>query len=58
MGSGKGRGVYSVPKNPTPVPKKGSMMNMSSSQQGEDASKVKMMAKKQMKEESNRGMPA
>lgn len=58
QGPGKGRGTYSVPSNPAPVPKKGSQMNMSSPLQREDASKVRMMAKKQAQAESNRGMPA
>lgn len=57
-GAGMGRGTFSVPKNPAPVPMKGSALNMSSPVQGQDAMKAKEMAKKQMKNENNRGMPA
>jgi hypothetical protein len=57
-GSGKGRGTFSVPKNPAPVPKKGSEMNLSSPLQMKDADKVKRMAREQMAREDLRGRSA
>jgi len=58
QGSGMGRGTFSVPKNPAPVPKKGSSLSMSSPLQREDAQKVKSMAKTQMMREDSRGRPS
>ena len=57
-GSGMGRGTFSVPKNPAPVPKKGSSLHMSSPLQREDAQKVDSMAKTQMTREDSRGRPS
>ena len=57
-GPGRGRGTFSVSKNPAPVPKKGSQLNMNSALQMEDAAKVREMGKKQMVREDSRGRPS
>ena len=57
-GPGKGRGTFSVAKNPAPVPKKGSALNMASPLQREDAAKVNAMAKAQAVREDSRGRPS
>jgi len=52
---GRGRGMYSAPKNLAPVPKYGSGSNMKSNLQGPDAMRVHEMEKKQMRVEDGRG---
>lgn len=52
-----GVGVFSdnSGKNPAPVPKKGSQLNMKHKLMDGDHAKAEMMAKKQMKQEDTRG---